>query len=641
MTLFFCRLRPISCLLPVLLLFLLGLGAAPAHAYRVSIIITTNQASAPLAEKGLEAIKGLDAFEISDASGPIATNSKAAKTALLKPLTDALAPDVAVALDLLTSNLEIVTLQDDPSVDAAALASLLRDTPEEAAALLETLGYFSSLSTASADNDKVTIVVNLGESVRVTQRDIVLEKSQRTPAEEQILLTRLAAAWQLQQGAAYTQDGWDSSKKSILDALLSQEYPLAKLTHSAAALDPVTREARLSLRLDTGMTVRLGEVRILGTSRYKDSVALGQVEFKTGTVFDRSLLAHLQNNLQNEPHFSRALVTPQFDQIDAETGYVPILITVEEVKRQKIEVGLLYATEDGLGARLGYDYYNLFDRSYTGSVLAKWQQNEKSLELGLAMPRLSSGYTHSAALSYNTKDVQQVQTDSIEASLWRTRNNGNIEARYGIEYILDDSVVGDTLSSQTTALLFSFGWTQRKVDDLSWPSNGYLFDVNLSTTLNEVLSSTAFVRLDVRGAQYYSADFFPGTWLVRGEYGQIWAKEASLVPLSRMFTAGGVNSVRGYGFESLGVASVNGAIVGGTNLATASLEYQYNLSPTWRAVVFSDVGGVSNDLKTIEWVSSFGVGARWQSPIAPIAFDVAQATETKNLAWYLSLGLPF
>jgi translocation and assembly module TamA len=81
--------------------------------------------------------------------------------------------------------------------------------------------------------------------------------------------------------------------------------------------------------------------------------------------------------------------------------------------------------------------------------------------------------------------------------------------------------------------------------------------------------------------------------------------------------------------------------VGGTNLATSSLEYQYELSPSWRAAVFSDVGGVSNDWKTIEWASSYGLGARWQSPIAPIAFDVAQATKTKNLAWYLSLGLPF
>jgi translocation and assembly module TamA len=633
MTLFFCRLRPISCLWSIFLgLFLLGLAALPAHAYRVSIKVEASEPSTAQAT---------GARELNEASEPAVATLKVPKVNLPQPLAYALSAEIATALALLNSNLEIVTLQDDPSVDAAALASLLRDTPDEAAALLETLGYFSSLTTAKADNDNVTIQVNLGPSLRVKQRDIVLENSQRTPTEDQTLLARLATAWQLQPGAAYTQDGWDDSKKRILAVLLSKEYPLAKITHSAAKLDPETREAYLSLRLDTGMTVRLGEVSVIGSDRYKDSVALGQVDFKTGTVFDRDLLTHLQNNLQNEPHFSRALVTPQFDKINPDTGYVPILITVEEVKRQKIELGLLYATEDGLGARLGYDYYNLFNQSYTGSILAKWQQNEKSLDLGLAMPRLSSGYTHSAALSYNTKDVQQVQTDSVEAGLWRTRNNGNIEARYGLEYILDDSVVGDTLTYQTTALLLSFGWTQRKVDDLSWPSNGYLFDVNLSSTLDELLSSTAFVRLAVRGARYYSAGFFPGTWLVRAEYGQIWAKEASQVPLSRMFTAGGVNSVRGYSFESLGVPSVNGAIVGGTNLATSSLEYQYELSPSWRAAVFSDVGGVSNDWKTIEWASSYGLGARWQSPIAPIAFDVAQATKTKNLAWYLSLGLPF
>ncbi|MBY0345776.1 MAG: BamA/TamA family outer membrane protein, partial [Neisseriaceae bacterium] len=492
MIVFFCRMQPISCLLSALLsLFLLGFTALPAHAYRVSINVESNE-NRPIGS-------------INHVLTPTSLNTEHPKV-----LTGVLAPDVAAALNLLNSNLEIVTLQDDPSVDGASLASLLRDTPEEAAALLETLGYFSSLITASADNDKVTIQVKLGPSVLVMQRDIILGSSKRTPSEDQVLMARLTTAWQLKQGEAYTQDGWESSKKNILEALLSKEYPLAKITQSAATLDPVTREAHLSLHLDTGITVRLGEVSVLGSNRYKDSVALGQVDFKTGTIFNKGLLAQLQNNLQNEPHFSRALVTPQLDQINPETGYVPIVITVEEVKRQKIEMGLLYATEDGLGARLGYDYYNLFNQSYTGSILVKWQQSEKSVDLGLSMPRLSSGYTHSVALSYEAKDVQQVQTNSVQASLWRTRNNGNIEARYGLEYIFDDSVVGNTLNYQTTALLLSLGWTQRKVDNLSWPSNGYLFDVNLSSTLDNLLSSTSFVRFDVRGARYYSANFFPG-----------------------------------------------------------------------------------------------------------------------------------
>ncbi|MCH7233176.1 BamA/TamA family outer membrane protein, partial [Glycomyces sp. L485] len=62
--------------------------------------------------------------------------------------------------------------------------------------------------------------------------------------------------------------------------------------------------------------------------------------------------------------------------------------------------------------------------------------------------------------------------------------------------------------------------------------------------------------------------------ILRAETGAVASREKLGVPSTFLFRAGGDQSVRGYGYQELGVQE-NGATVGGRYLATASAEYQY------------------------------------------------------------------
>ena len=60
-----------------------------------------------------------------------------------------------------------------------------------------------------------------------------------------------------------------------------------------------------------------------------------------------------------------------------------------------------------------------------------------------------------------------------------------------------------------------------------------------------------------------------GTLVLRGEYGRVIANDKLGVPSTFLFRAGGDQSVRGYGYQQLGVQEAD-AIVGGRYLLTAA-----------------------------------------------------------------------
>lgn len=567
--------------------------------------------------------------------------------ALAAPL--ALADAYAVRVDapeglsaLLYDNLELVSLKDDPAMDDEGLASLMRDTPAAARTLLETAGYFDSAVDVSLEPGSprtVVVKVKPGAPVVVADVELVLEGEVREQPDFQELRAKLVEDWPLPMGAAFNQDEWAAGKKGLLRVLSRKRYPMARIVDSRARVDPKTGKAELVVKLDSGPVMEFGALRVQGLKRYPERVVTGQADFKEGSDFDQDKLTALQASLERDVHFSAAAVVPQLEQADGRR--VPIDVFVTELPRQKGEAGLLYDSADGLGVRLGYEHYNIFKRGFTGSLLASWKKSEQKLALGLGFPRQSDGYSHSANLTVTSKDVQNTETNSIEGGIWRVRSRGNIEARYGFEYVLDDERVGEVETFRNQAVLFTVGWTQRKLDDAMNPRNGYLLDGQASTTLGPVMSETSFVRARARAAGYWSPGFMPGTWVVRGEVGQVWTDDASKVPASRLFRVGGQNSVRGYEFEGLGVAGPNGAVTGGRVMAIASLEYQFDVVRNWRAALFTDQGNAADTWTDFQMARSYGVGVRWISPFAPIAFDVARAEEDRKIRWALSLGLPF
>jgi translocation and assembly module TamA len=106
------------------------------------------------------------------------------------------------------------------------------------------------------------------------------------------------------------------------------------------------------------------------------------------------------------------------------------------------------------------------------------------------------------------------------------------------------------------------------------------------------------------------------------------------------FRAGGVRSVRGYGWESL---FPKNTITGGKNEVTASIEYEHELIPDWSVAAFFDAGNAFNDFDDIRPRYGTGLGLRWRSPVGMARIDVGVpvADSKTGVEVYITVGPEF
>jgi translocation and assembly module TamA len=541
---------------------------------------------------------------------------------------------------LLRDHLELIERHSDPDMDQPLLDELVRGTPDEVMRLIETQGYFNAkVSVREGAPHEYVVSVEPGEPVLIDDVTIRLTGPIRNEADFQKRFADLLEAWPLPIGAPFHQDDWDSGKRITLRLIAADRFPKAKIISSEAFVDSANGKATLAVVVDSGPKVRFGPILPSGLKRYSPSLVRGLADFRQGDPYQLSKLLSFQSALEQDPHFGGAIVSADMEQIQGDE--VPVQAAVTELPRKKFEAGLTFSNADGGGVRLAFEHYDVFRRGLVGSVLADVKRNDKTYSFGLALPRDRKGHAYSLNASFKDSDIEGVRSQTAEAGVWRLRRRGPIDSRIGLELLNEHRVEGGVDTRQLRAVLLSGGWTRRELDDPLHPRDGTLIDMQLSGTLGG-LSSTSFVRAYGRLARYWTPGATKyGTLVARGELGQVWASNADNVPSTRLFRTGGAGKVRGYDVDSLGVPGPNNSVVGGRVVAIASLEYQIPVTRTISFALFSDMGNATDSWRGFKFERGDGIGVRWASPIAPLAFDVARAERDGSLRWYVGLGAAF
>lgn len=541
---------------------------------------------------------------------------------------------------LLRDHLELIERSSDPDMDPPLLEELVRGTPDEVKRLVETQGYFNAkVSVREAAPKEYVVSVDAGEPVIIDDVTIRLTGPIRDETDFQKRFAAVLEAWPLPIGAPFHQDDWNSGKRITLRLIAADRFPKAAISKSEAFVDSANGKVTLIVYVESGPRVQFGPILPSGLKRYSPALVRGLADFHQGDPYQLSKLLSFQSALEQDPHFGGAIVSADMEHVQG--NEVPVLAAMTELPRQKFEAGLTYSNADGGGVRLGYEHYDLLHSGLVGSLLADMKRNDKTYSFGLTLPRGVNGYSYSLTSSFKDSDIEGVRSKTLESGVWRLRRNGAIDARVGVELVAERRTEGEVDTRQLRAVLLSGGWTRRELDDPLHPRNGTLIDAQLSGTLGG-LSSTSFVRAYSRLAGYWTPGAAKyGTLVARGEAGQVWASKADNVPSTRLFRTGGPGKVRGYDVDSLGLPGPNGSVIGGRVMATASLEYQIPVTRSISFALFSDMGNAADSWHGFTLERGDGVGLRWASPVAPLAFDVARAERDGKLHWYVGLGAAF
>ncbi len=576
----------------------------------------------------------------------VARAASAAPVAAAAPKSAASAPRYVVQIDSpealrapLQRGLDIEQWEHFRGLREQQLRELVDAVPRQARSVLEALGYFSPRVQASLDASqqpqRVLLKVSPGEPTRVASVRLLV----RGPDGREMpgLAAELLRNWGLSVGSVFVSAQWQAAKGDALLRLNTLRYAAARIAESRAQVDPATHRARLTLRLDTGPDYRFGPLSIHGLHRYPASVVRNLVPWSPGDAYSQARLLQLQARLQDSGYFANATVAAPLAQ--ARGDELPVTVDVLEQRAQQFGVGIGYSSNTGARTQFDYADLNLFGRALRLDTKLRLETLQQSLDATVRLPRRADGADYSLDAQVQHSNIQGLTTRSQTLGVQRQRIDGAVEAVESLQFINEQQQIsGDGISS-SMALMPGYAWTRRRLDSALDPRRGNLLSAQVAAGARALLSDQDFVRLYLHGLQYI--EFNRRNQLVlRAQLGDVLSRSAQGIPQQELFRAGGVGSVRGYAYQSLGVAQ-DGAVVGGRALLTASIEGVHWVEPRWGAAVFVDAGDAADSFRALHPVVGYGVGVRWRSPAGLISVDIAHGRATGATRLEFNAGVSF
>ncbi|MGU7781799.1 autotransporter assembly complex protein TamA [Burkholderia sp. PU8-34] len=541
---------------------------------------------------------------------------------------------------LLKSHLDIARFGKRDDVSDDQFDFLVTATPQQVRDLTATEGYFSPVvrTDVRTRNGKRDVKVSVDPGPQTVVSSVALNFNGPVGSEDPKQETATRFAFSLKDGDPFTQAGWDSAKGAALRQLQSHRYLGAKITASEARIDPRTQHAALTVTFDSGPTFTIGKVDVEGVRRYPEKIATNVNPLSEGEIYDVQRIAELQRQLQNTPYYASVAIDVGDD--TAKPDRTPVHVKVSEYPYNSVRGGIGYATDTGPHIQGSYTYLDTFGAAWPLTVSGRVDQIQQYGQVQLSMPPGPRAWTNSVLASYTNTNVSDTRIYSTRIGVQRTRTGQFIDYAYSLMFYqdrLDQNGAGPTTSR---ALVPQWAWTRRNVDDPLFPRSGNLIHAEAGFAVKGVLTDQTFIRGYARGQQYLpigKRDLF----VFRAELGGVFTSGSSSgVPASLLFRAGGSNSVRGYGYQSIG-NSVDGSVLPTKYLMTGTAEYQHWFNRDWGAATFFDIGTATDAWGEKVFYPGVGIGARWRSPVGPVNFDVAYGLRNRSVRPYLTLGVAF
>ncbi len=558
------------------------------------------------------------------------------------------APDVPDAVrDALQRGLSLDDAGNE-ALDETAQASLERRLRKEAGEILATEGYFSpqidlrdGLGDAAGG---LVLHVEPGAVAHIGRVDIEIRGAVDEKRRAQLLKD-----WSLPNGAVFRQQAWDDAKQNLLGALMAVDHAGARLLSSQAEVDVESGRVDLHLVYDAGPRYRYGEIRYGGLQRYTQSLAeryTGRID--PGDAYRQEDVLATQTELQNTPYFSSVSIELDYDAaapvqssgsaVD-EAITVPVNIRVRE--RAPFNVGFGVGVSTNTGARVEGNFRNadLFGRGWELNTGARIEQLQQTVYADVFLPPDPAGHRDSFGTYFQQSDIQDLEIKSWALAASRVQMRGSIEQRLGLNWQYEEQTPKDADTTTNRALTATAGWVWRYADDPQDAAEGIVAQVQLGAAAKVLLSDQNFLRTYFRYSQGIPLGNSDAL-LLRGELGATLAKSSEGIPQDYLFRAGGTNSVRGYAYQSLGVQQ-GGATLGGRYLITLSAEYTHWFDNQWGIAFFADAGQAADNRDVLNLAAGYGTGARWKSPVGPLAVDIAWGQRDEQWRMSFSLAVPF
>jgi len=551
---------------------------------------------------------------------------------------------------------------------AARLAAQARQDQTLLERMLRVYGYYDALVMRSLSGGEDGKATASKPSVRF---DILPGKQYRVGA---IDLGQLAAvgpdyallrgAFEIQTGDPLLQDKIDTERADLDSALGENGYAFAKIADPSLLIDHARDEGDLTMLVTPGGKYRFGKV----TSNLPDFLSgkhLASIaRFDPGDLYKRSLQLDLGQAIQATGLVATSKLTPVevTPPANGEPGTVDIEVEMTKAKLRTILGQIGYGTGEGFKAEGSWEHRNLFPPE--GALKVRAIAGTQEQLLGVTFRRNNfhgrdKVLTVDAFASTFDYDAYNARTTSLVASLERLSTllyQKKISWSLGIELTAtgeqQKDAKGNKIGPRQTYFIGALPLYAQfdTSDNLLNPTKGYRLSAHVSPETSRTNKAQSYYVRAQGDASYYLSVSKKIVLAARARVASIPGAPLSAIAPSRRLYAGGADSVRGYGYQSIGPRDNQGDPTGGRSLVELSGEARIQtpwLGGALGIVPFVDAGTVGagptpsfNEIKI-----GAGVGVRYNTSFGPIRLDVGvplnRGKGDARVGVYVGLGQAF
>ncbi|WP_040551469.1 autotransporter assembly complex protein TamA [Rheinheimera nanhaiensis] len=504
---------------------------------------------------------------------------------------------------------------------------------QEAEKALQALGYYQSEIEVHPKPDNplaLTLHIKAGKPVLIDTVDIQLSGDAANDADFAALLQQQAP----KRGAILHHGQYEGLKSALRNLALRKGYFDARFSLNRLEVAPELNQAFVRLHFDSGVRYRFGEVTFSG--QQIDSARLQSLlPFAAGDAYLASQLGELNQALATTGWFSSILVEGNTEQIS--DFHLPVEVSLAPERRNIIETGIGYSTD--VGARLKLNWLKPWLNSAGHSLRTDLalSEIEQSIEAAYKLP-LQHSATDYYQLQLGVRNRDTEDTASRESNLvleryWLLGNQWYRTA--SLRWLYEDFVQADQRDN-ISLIMPGISYNRSRQAGGAMPHSADRLALRVEVSDEAWGSGASFVRLRGRAGWIGSAGD-NHRFVTRLDAGAILMEALRKLPPSLRFFAGGDNSIRGFGYETISPTNEQGELIGGRYLLTGSAEYQYRLRGNWWLAAFTDYGSAWDD--NPDWQQGVGVGVRWASPVGPIRLDFAFGLDQPGSGFQLHFAL--
>lgn len=533
------------------------------------------------------------------------------------------------------ATLTLVRLGARDNLSEAAVRRLHGRARREAREAMRPFGFYrpriESRLERQGEHWLATFRIDPGDPVLVSEVDVRLLGEGRT--DERLL--EVIERSPIRVGVRLRHREHDRLRNNLQSMAAMRGYFDANFDQRRLEVDVAESTARVVLHLSTGPRYRFGTVT--SNQDILNEELLGRiVDIPAGDFYNTAALLRTQYRMTDSLYFASVVV--ETGEPDPATLTVPIDIETTPTRRQRIRMGVGYATDTGVRGSLGVDWRRLNEAGHSASTLLRLSENLNEISGRYRIPigdPLNERLLFRGGLAY--EELADLESRRTQLGVSHVTGRGGGWQR---------TLYADLLEERTRApgepefqdLLVLPGVSMEKLvaDDILLTRHGFRVRGDLRGSQQYLGASDDFLRLETE-ANLVRSIGDDWRFFIRSAVGIGIVEDFATLPASQRFFAGGDQSVRGYSFNSLGPRDENGNVVGGRHLIFASIEAERRV---WNRVALAAFVDAGNALDVFELDVEVSAGAAFNihTPIGTLRIGAARSvTESRSWRFHLSI----